>query len=85
MNTALPDLDLSSKGLSEQDAPKVAPTVADSLRANGAMMTKLTISGDKTYSEPVTIETCKTEADFSGKFLNASGAIKLAAFLPKCQ
>ena len=34
---------------------------------------------------PVTIETSMTEADFSKKKLGASGAIMLAAFLPKCQ
>ena len=37
------------------------------------------------HSNPVTIETSMTEADFSGKYLMASGAIMLAAFLPKCQ
>ena len=56
-------------------------------------MTKFTISGDGynrlTYSvkdfPPVTIEASMTEADFSGKYLGASGAILIAAFLPKCQ
>ena len=33
----------------------------------------------------VTIEASMTEADFSGRYLQASGAIMLAAFLPKCQ
>ena len=55
-------------------------------------MTKLTISGDQ-YQEdyrtkdapPVTIEASMTNADFSGKRLGTSGAILLAAFLPKCQ
>ena len=48
-------------------------------------MTKLTISGDDYNSKPVTIETSMTEADFSGKYLQASGAMMLAAFLPKCR
>ena len=48
-------------------------------------LTKLTISGDESYSKPVTIKTSMTEADFSGKNLGASGAIMLAAFLPKCR
>ena len=50
-------------------------------------LTKLIISGDDEYgrSEPVTVETAMTEADFSGKYLHASGAIMLAAFLPKCR
>ncbi len=53
-------------------------------------MTKLTISGDRYYDDgrkdapPVTIEASMTEADFSGKHLGASGAIILAAFIPKC-
>jgi hypothetical protein len=33
----------------------------------------------------VTIETSMTEADFSKKKLGTSGAIMLAAFLPKCR
>ena len=48
-------------------------------------MKKLTISGDLSYSKPVTIETIMTKADFSSKYLQGSGAIMLAAFLPKCQ
>ena len=48
-------------------------------------MKKLTISGDDSRSKPVTIETSMTEADFSGKYLKASGAIMVAAFLPKCR
>ena len=54
--------------------------------ANGAMA-KFTFSGrvGKTQGLPVTIETSMTEADFSKKLLGASGAIMLAAFLPKCQ
>ena len=47
-------------------------------------LTKLTISGQAGNST-VTIETSMTEADFHGKTLGASGAIMLAAFLPKCQ
>ena len=46
---------------------------------------KFTFSGDKYDSKPVTIESSMTEADFSGKVLQASGAIMLAAFLPKCR
>ena len=38
--------------------------------------------GDK---EAVTMKADMTEADFSGRYLQASGAIMLAAFLPKCQ
>ena len=38
--------------------------------------------GDK---QAVTMKTDMTEADFSSKQLGASGAIIVAAFLPKCQ
>ena len=55
-------------------------------------LTELTISGDASNyaddslnSKPVAIESSMTEADFSGKVLQASGAIMLAAFLPKCR
>ena len=61
------------------------------MSTSGALA-KFTISGDESgwrddskNSKPVTIETYMTEADFSGKVLGASGAIMLAAFLPKCQ
>jgi hypothetical protein len=49
----------------------------------GALLT-FTFSGDYS-SEPVTMETTMTEADFSGKRLGASGGMMVAAFLPKCQ
>ena len=55
-------------------------------------MKKLTVSGDPykedgnwKHAPAVTIEASMVEADFSGKHLGASGAILLAAFLPKCQ
>ena len=46
---------------------------------------RFTFCGDHSKSEPVTIDASMTEARFSGKYLQASGAIMLAAFLPKCQ
>ena len=59
--------------------------ISDAIPTMGALV-KFTFSGDDTYnSEPVTIESSMTEADFSGKRLQASGAIMLAAFLPKCR
>ena len=58
--------------------------IATAITTMGAL-TKLTISGDQSYCEPVTVEASMTEADFSSKYLMASGAIMLAAFLPKCQ
>jgi hypothetical protein len=50
----------------------------------GALST-FTFSGDSISSEPVTMETTMTEADFSGKKLGVSGGMMVAAFLPKCQ
>ena len=66
------------------DGPAFTTELAVGVKNNGAMK-KLTISGDKSWSKPVTIETSMTEADFSGKYLMASGVIMLAAFLPKCR
>ena len=59
--------------------------MSDAISTMGAL-TKLTVSGDfPGSSQPVTIETSMTRADFSSKYhLGASGAIMLAAFLPKC-
>ena len=63
--------------------------LADGIKTNGAMK-KLTISGDPYKDDgnwknapAVTVEASMVEADFSGKHLGASGAIMLAAFLPK--
>jgi hypothetical protein len=42
---------------------------------------KFTFSGDNT---PVTMETSMVKADFGGNGLGVSGAIMVAAFLPKC-
>ena len=70
--------------ISTTPSPDIDAAILHDISANGAM-TKLTISGDESYSMPVTMEASMTEADFSGKYLMASGAIMLAAFLPKCQ
>jgi hypothetical protein len=51
---------------------------------NRALST-FTFSGDDRRSQPVTMETTMTEADFSGKGLGVSGGMMVAAFLPKCQ
>ena len=72
----------ASKSKNIQNIP--CPTFADIASAIRALA-KFTFSGDHQYSKPVTLETTMTKANFSGKFLQASGAIMLAAFLPKCQ
>ena len=41
--------------------------------------------GDETDHEALTIEASMTEANFTNAHLGASGAILLAAFLPKCR
>ena len=56
------------------------PALADAIPAMGALET-ITF-GDK---QAVTMKADMIEADFSGKELRASGAIIVAAFLPKCQ
>ena len=60
--------------------PEGAIAIAHAISANGALET-ITF-GD---NQAVTMNTSMTEADFSGKYLAASGAIIVAAFLPKCQ
>ena len=57
--------------------------IASAIKNMGAMST-FTFSGDEEESEPVTMETSMVEADFGGKYLGASGAIMVTAFLPKC-
>jgi hypothetical protein len=47
-------------------------------------ITQFTFSGDSNDSTPVTMETSMVEANFGGKGLGISGAIMVAAFLPKC-
>ena len=64
--------------------PEGAIAIANAISTMGAMK-KLTISGNESWSKPVTIETSMTEADFSNKAVGVSGAIMLAAFLPKCR
>ena len=57
--------------------------VANAIKDMGAMST-FTFSGDRYDSKPITMETSMVKADFGGKGLRASGAIMVAAFLPKC-
>ena len=59
----------------------MSPNIPSDNRALSAF----TFSGDYSSSEPVTMETTMTEADFSGKKLGVSGGMMVAAFLPKCQ
>ena len=64
----------------EGSRPVGAIALADAIKNNGAL-DSITF-GDK---EAATMKTDMTQADLSGKELGASGAIIVAAFLPKCQ
>ena len=83
LNISSNDMSCDSKGYIGKDMSGVMD-IANAIPTMGALA-KFTISGDQYHSKPVTIETTMTEANFSGKVLQASGAIILAAFLPKCQ
>ena len=54
--------------------------IANAIKDNGALET-ITFGAE----QAVTMKADMTEADFSGKGLGASGAMIVAAFLPKCQ
>ena len=70
------ELNVEGDEMSAEDAIMLAPEIV----ANGALET-ITF-GNK---QAVTMKTDMTEAEFSGKMLGASGAIIVAAFLPKCK
>jgi hypothetical protein len=72
------ELDMSSKMSGTGDAIMLAAEIID----NGAI-SQFTFSGDGRGNTPVTMEIFMTEADFSAKGLGQSGAIMVAAFLPK--
>jgi Ran GTPase-activating protein (RanGAP) involved in mRNA processing and transport len=57
--------------------------LVDAMPGMGAI-SQFTFSGDGDGNTPVTMEISMTEADFSAKALGTSGAIMVAAFLPKC-
>jgi hypothetical protein len=57
-----------------------SPCFIDANSAGGAL-SKLIFSGGHDRSKPVTVEVGMTEADFSGAFLQSSGAMILAAWL----
>jgi hypothetical protein len=58
----------------------MSPNIPSDNRA----ISQFTFSGDGHDNTPVTMEISMTEADFSAKGLGKSGAIMVAAFLPKC-
>jgi hypothetical protein len=79
-NTVLKELDLAEfYGTGIHFVKAFTPGLSD----NGTIL-KITFSGDRRDSKPVTMESSMVEADFGGKGLGISGAIMVAAFLPKC-
>jgi hypothetical protein len=74
-------LSLNSSGA--KDMSGVA-ALADAIPGMGALST-FTFTGNYSSSQPVTMETTMTDADFSDKDLGVSGGMMVAAFLPKCQ
>ena len=83
-NSVLKELDVSGNRYYDGDSWKTdagfSSGIADGIKNNGAL--EIIIFGD---TQAVTMKSIMTEADFSGKQLGASGAIIVAAFLPKCQ
>jgi hypothetical protein len=85
VNSVLKELDLSDNAAASWnggDAPGFAQELALGIKDNGAI-SQFTFSGDGQGNMPVTMEISMTEADFSAKGLGKSGAIMVAAFLPK--
>jgi hypothetical protein len=60
-----------------------AIALTNAIKDMGAI-SQFTFGGDGRGNTPVTMEISMTEADFSAKGLGESGAIMIAAFLPKC-
>ena len=84
-NSIITDLNIASNGLgikADRSAYDMSGVIAigNAIPTMGALET-ITF-GDK---QAVTMKADMTKADFSGKELGASGAIIVAAFLPKCQ
>jgi hypothetical protein len=77
--TSITELNLAKNGINANDTKILAPAISDM----GALST-LIFSVGKYDDELITMEASMTEADFSGKGLGVSGAMILAAFLPKC-
>jgi hypothetical protein len=79
-NQIMTELNVSSNYMMHWDMTGVT-ALAD---ADMGAISTFTFSSDIKNSEPITMETSMVEADFGGKYLGTSGAIMVAAFLPKC-
>ena len=89
LNISNNDITRNSTSYIREDMPGVI-AIGDAIPTMGELV-KFTISGERYYDNgikdapPVTIEASMIEADFSGKYLGALGAILIAAFLPMCK
>jgi hypothetical protein len=72
------ELNMSGKEIGVEGAIMLAPEIVD----NGAL--SQFIFSDDQNDKTVTMQTSMTKADFRGQGLGVSGAIIVAAFLPKC-
>jgi hypothetical protein len=82
LKLGMTELDLSNKGLQVADAIIVAAWIS---HKDKGTISKFVFSGDDNdMAKSVTMDTSMVEADFGGKCLGVSGAIMVAAFLPKC-
>jgi hypothetical protein len=86
LEVGMTEADFSNKHVGATGAIIVAAWISH--RDKGVIL-KFTFSGDlhglrRHDSKPVTMETSMAEAYFGGKGLGLSGAIMVAAFLPKC-
>ena len=84
-NQVMTELNIAGTDLGKKDWQQTADmagviAISDAIPTMGALET-ITF-GDK---QAATMKADMTEADLSGKELGASGAIIVAAFLPKCQ
>jgi hypothetical protein len=89
-NATLKELDVSNNcdrgdgySFNGADGPGFAQELVVGIKDNGAI-SQFTFSGDDHASTPATMETSMVDADFGWKGLGISGAIMVAAFLPKC-
>ena len=87
-NSTLKELDVSSNNWTNRagallgDGAGFAQELAVGIKDNEAL-SQFIFSGDEN-DNTVTMQTSMTDADFSGQGLGVSGAIMVAAFLPKC-
>jgi Ran GTPase-activating protein (RanGAP) involved in mRNA processing and transport len=84
-NQVMTELNISSNNLSNYGEDMSGVTaVANAISSMGVISMVIFSGDDYDMAKPITIDTSMVEADFGGKCLAVSGAIMIAAFLPKC-